>query len=187
MNRNVWQSLQVVGIEDGSFTEESTSTLLVAVLLFKGLWIKDLKIGRITVDGLDATSKAIDMLENWQFDVIIQGGVSFGGFNLIDPIEIYERFKKPVIVVSRKKPDNFAIKSALLEHFEDWERRWKVFERLGPVYEIRLFKNEPSLFIETVGASSEWAERVIRLTSVSSRAPEPVRVARLIARGLSPR
>jgi len=187
MNPNAWQDLRIIGIEDGSFTEKSTKTLLVAVLLRKGLWIEDLKIGEITIDGLDATEKAIEMLKNWQFNIIMQAGVSFGGFNLVDPVKIYEIFKKPVIVVSRKKPDNIAIKNALLEHFEDWEQRWKVFERLGEVYEIKPFKNEPPLFMEIVGASPEWAERIIRLTTISSRIPEPVRVARLIARGLSSR
>ena len=53
------------------------------------------------------------------FDAVMLAGVSFAGFNLVDPTLVFEEFSKPVIVISRTKPDNIAVKNALLQHFED--------------------------------------------------------------------
>ena len=42
-------------------------------------------------------------------------GLAFGGFNLIDIQEVYEKTKLPVIVVVRDKPNLEEIKKALQE------------------------------------------------------------------------
>ena len=175
----------IVGLEDGSFTEETPTTILVAVLMKDGIWIEDVKIEEITVDGLDATQKALQMLKEWEFKAVMLAGISFGGFNLIDPTKIVEEFKKPVIIVTRSKPDNLAVRRALMEHFEDWKVRWRIFEKLGPVYQFKPLRNEPPIYTEVLGAEPEWAEKIIRACSFSCRVPEPVRAARIIARGLT--
>jgi endonuclease V-like protein UPF0215 family len=58
-------------------------------------------------------------LRAWTLRAVILGGVSFAGFNVIDPTIVYEEFWKPVIVISRTKPDNKAVKRALQYDFED--------------------------------------------------------------------
>jgi endonuclease V-like protein UPF0215 family len=65
---------------------------------------------KITVDGLDATQKTVKTLRAWTFRTVILGGVSFTGFDIIDPTIVYKEFEKPVIVISRAKPDNKAVK-----------------------------------------------------------------------------
>jgi len=97
------------------------------------------KVELVKVDGLDATEKLISALRSWEFDVVMLAGVSFAGFNLIDPTIVYEKYGKPVIIVVRKKPNNVAVKKALKEHFEDWRVRWAIFEGLGPVYAVSSF------------------------------------------------
>jgi endonuclease V-like protein UPF0215 family len=178
----------VVGVEDGGFSREADihKALLVSVLLH-GISIIDFQMTDIRVDGLDATEKLVNMLSPWSFDSIILAGVSYAGFNLIDANVVFEQFKKPVIVVARTKPSSIAVKSALLRHFEDWETRWAVVEKLGPIYEIVSVPNEPPLYAEMVGADLKWASNLVRSLSVCCRIPEPIRVARLIARGLTPK
>ena len=127
MNRNAFQKMQIVGIEDGSFKKGISRKALLVAVLFKGLEIEKVAFRRITVDGLDATDKAVSMLAPWSFEAIMLAGVSYAGFNIIDPRVLYEKFQKPIIVVSRTKPDNKAVKHALVRHFMDWERRWEVF------------------------------------------------------------
>jgi len=186
MRRSASVGLRIVGIEDGSFTRETPKALLVAVLMQDGRWIEDVKISEITVDGLDATATALQMLKNWNFDAVMLAGVSYAGFNLINPAELAENFRKPVIIVSRSKPNNVAVKRALKEHFKDWETRWRVFEGLGPIHQFKPLKNEPPIYLEIVGAETEWAMKTIKLSCFSCRVPEPIRAARIIARGLSP-
>lgn len=175
----------MVGVEDGSFQKGITLKALLATVLLKGLKIESVKIVRITVDGLDATRKLVKILSEWKIEAVMLAGVSFAGFNVIDPTIIHEEFGKPVIIISRTKPDNKAVKRALQRHFEDWRVRWNVFNKLGLIHKVVVLAEGPPVYVETVGVDVEWAGELIRAFSVCSRVPEPIRVARLIARGLS--
>ena len=185
MMPNLFQDLPVVGVEDGSFQKGLTEKAILAAVLFKGTWIKDVRTAKITVDGLDATEIFIKTLKGWKFEVVMLAGISFAGFNVINPFLVQEKFAKPVIVITRTKPDNRAVKNALQRHFEDWELRWKVFEKTANFSQVSVLAGEPPLNFNVIGASVKWASSIIRALSVCGRVPEPVRVARLIARGLS--
>ncbi|MGQ9624717.1 MAG: endonuclease dU [Candidatus Bathycorpusculaceae bacterium] len=175
----------MVGVEDGSFQKGIAKETILAAVLLKGIEIEGAKIARITVDGLDATEKAVKILSEWNFGAVMLAGVSFAGFNLIDPTVVYERFQKPVIVVSRKKPDNKAVKRALQKHFIDWEARWQIFEKLGTALRVTVRVDELPIYIETVGTDFRTAQNLVRALAISSRIPEPLRAAKIVARGLS--
>lgn len=189
MRLDVWREFRVVGVEDGGFSRESSGcgankALLVCVLL-RGSWADNFQADTIAVDGIGASKKLIAMLHQWSFDAVMLAGVSFAGFNLVDPTLVFNKFNKPIVVISRTKPDNMAVKNALFQHFEDWRIRWGVFEKLGPVHQIVSMPDEPPLYVEVVGTISDWATKLIRASSACCRVPEPIRVARLIARGLT--
>jgi len=191
MRLNVWQELRVVGVEDGGFSREALGrrdqkALLVCVLL-RGAWVEDFQADMITVDGLDATEKLVTMLRRLTFDAIMLAGVSFAGFNLVDPPVVFEEFHKPIIIISRTKPNNVAVKNALFRHFEDWRARWSVFEKLGAIHEVVSMPNEPPLYVEVIGSTLDWAIKAVRASASCCRVPEPIRVTRLIARGLTRR
>ncbi|MFQ5836532.1 MAG: DUF99 family protein [Candidatus Bathyarchaeia archaeon] len=189
MSLNVWREFRVVGVEDGGFSRKpqghGIQKALFVCILLREKWISDFQADMITVDGLDATEKLTSMLRRWSFDAVMLAGVSFAGFNLVNPAIVFEEFSKPVIVISRTKPNNVAVKNALRQHFEDWRVRWSVFEKLGSVYEVVSMPAEPPIYVEVIGAELEWASKLIRATSVCCRVPEPIRVARLVARGLT--
>jgi len=179
----------VVGVEDGGFSRESLDgsiqkALLLSVLMRK-TWVEEIRATTITVDGLDATNRLCDMLKGWSFDAVMLAGVSFAGFNLIDPRAVYQEYEKPVIVISRTQPDNVAVRNALIRHFEDWKTRWSIFDKLGQIHKVVSMINEPPIYVEMVGAELNWTKTLVRATSVCCRVPEPVRVARLIAHGLT--
>lgn len=185
MRRNAFRSMLTVGVEDGSFQKGISRKALLAAVLLRELKIEKARIVEVTVDGLDATEKLAEILRDWKFSVLMLAGVSCAGFNIIDPTVIHERFKKPVVIITRTKPDNKAVKRALRRHFEDWKMRWGAFEKLGKVHKITVMADEPPIYVETVGVAIEWACDFIRMLSVCSRVPEPIRIARLVARGLS--
>lgn len=185
MNQDVYQKILVVGIDDGSFVKGVTEKTILSAVLFRGLEIKNVKLVEIEVDGLDATEKILEALAKWEFEVVMLAGVSFAGFNLIDPAVLFKKFGKPVIVISRVKPNNRAVKSALRKHFKDWQIRWRVFKELGPIRKVTVLVEEPPLYIETIGVDARWTRHLIKALAVCGRVPEPLRVARLIARGLS--
>jgi len=187
---SVRKPLRTVGVDDGGFQSQWSpirrhGKAILAAVLLNEYWIDDIRVGEITVDGLDATEILANLLNHWEFDAIFLSGVSFAGFNLIDAYAIYKKFQRPVIVVSGDKPDNMAVKDALQKHFTDWEVRWRIIRKLGRIYSAAPVVAEPPLYFEVVGLSARSAKLMIRALAVSSRLPEPIRVARLIARGLT--
>lgn len=180
--------MRVLGVEDGSFNafsrEDDSHTVLCGVSMARGR-IEDVRISQIEVDGLDATEKLLGMLHGIDVEVVVLGGITFAGFNLIDPSNIFNEIGMPVIVYSGEEPDNDAMLFALRKHFDDWRRRWKIIEGLGEVFETVIRLSEPPVYFEVVGGSKGWAEALLRSSALVCRIPEPVRVAGLIARGIS--
>jgi len=184
--------MRLLGVEDGSFSsykfQRKGKTILCGVLT-KGLKIEEIALRLIDVDGLDATEKLLDIAEHLGLlDMIILGGVTFGGFNVIDPVVVHEALKTPVVVVTAERPDNEAVLNALKKHFEDWEIRYKVFERLAsisPIYEAKLHPKENPIFLEVVGIEFEKAFEILRRVTIRGRIPEPVRIANRIAKAVS--
>ncbi|UCD45257.1 MAG: DUF99 family protein [Candidatus Bathyarchaeota archaeon] len=176
------------GVEDGSFdafNKKGVQTTVLCGVLLESSVIVDVRLSEITVDGTDSTDELLRMSSGVKADAVILGGITFAGFNVMDPFRINGETGIPVIVYSGVRPDNGSMMAALKSHFNDWRERWAIVERLGEVYSTETFPREPVVYYEVVGESPEWAEEVLRGSAVLSRIPEPVRVAGLIARGVS--
>jgi endonuclease V-like protein UPF0215 family len=184
MRRNVFQSMPVVGVEDGSFQKGISRKALLVATLLRGSKIECVKVREITVDGMDATEKLCSILDELEFSAVLLAGVSFAGFNVIDPTVIHDRFKKPIVVITKTKPNNKAVKQALRKHFKDWKTRFEIFAKLGPIHKFTTPTRSP-VYFEAVGADASWCDNFIRALIVHGKIPEPIRVARLIAHGLS--
>ena len=176
-------STRTIGIDDGPFTKQQGIAPLVVALL-EGPHLEGVRAARIRVDGLDATAKALRLLTGWKPAPILLSGVTFAGFNLIEPQVLQRRFRVPVIVVVGSRPDNRAVKRALVKHFPDWKERWRIISSLGPLRRARTHPDEPPIYYEAFGCSAQDAQKLLRASSYISRMPEPVRVAGLLARGL---
>jgi endonuclease V-like protein UPF0215 family len=177
----------ILGVEDGSFDAFNRNTqgyTLLCGVLMKGDRILKVRHAEIRVDGLDATDKLLSIMRGIGVDVVILGGITFGGFNVIDPRIIHAETGVPIIVYSGVKPDNDAVLAALMKHFPDWESRWEIIEGLGEIHCTRVFGKE-RIYFEAVGCDPGWAEGVLKASAMISRIPEPVRVAGLVARGLT--
>ena len=144
----------------------------------------DLRVVPITVDGLDADVNIVNILKDWEIDVIILGGATFAGFNVVDAEYVYRETGKPIIVYMSKYSDMDATLNALRKHFPDWRERWRRYEALGMIHELKIGEH-PSIYFEVVGGSVGFAERVLREQAIHSRMPEALRLAGLIAKGTS--
>ena len=177
---------RLVGVEDGSFDAflPGQTTLLCAVCM-AGDRVEWVRLGRVKVDGREVTSVLLSMLRGERFDALILGGISFAGFDVVDPQVLHREFGAPVVVYSPELPNSSSMLAALKVNFPDWEERWAPINKIGDVYSTVTKAGEPPVFFEVTGCTREEAEGIL-LTSVSlTRTPEPVRVAGIIARGLS--
>ncbi len=184
--KNTKLSLRIVGVDDGAFPTckaVGDKTRLVAIL-FRDLTIAAVKVGQITVDGRDANRVLASMLRGLRFDVVMLSTISFGGFNLVDIKDLARSLRKPIIAISREKPDNLAVLRALRKHFADWRARWMMVRNAGRLYGFKPVPKEPTLYFEVKGASPAYARTSIASAATISRLPEPIRVAGIVARGL---
>jgi endonuclease V-like protein UPF0215 family len=180
--------LRIVGVDDGTFSgrkNKNRRAILLAALL-QNSRIVAVRIGRISVDGRDANRILTSLLRTLRFDAVMLSGISFAGFNLVDITKLARSTQRPVIAIIGERPNNTAVRRALRKHFSDWEKRWEIVQNAGPLYSFSLLRNEPKLYFEVKGASRSFAKKAIASTAVISRLPEPVRVAGIMARGLSP-
>lgn len=184
----------MIGLDDGPFAfnrdssaanRENFAPLIAAHL--RDAHVVGVKIGRVQVDGLDGTREALRLLIGLPKRPILLSGVTFGGFNIIDPRVLRSKRKVPVIVVTGSRPSNARMKRALVRHFPDWQERWKIISKLGPLRRIKTMREEPPLYYKSFGCSNNTARTILMKTCFVSRLPEPLRVAGIIARGLSAR
>ena len=184
---NIKPDSRCIGIDDGPFPPKTDDKVRYAPLIaawLKGPHLQKLRTNWVTVDGLDATRKAELLLKGSRHTPVLLSGVTFGGFNLIDPLKIQKMTKAPVIVVIGSRPDNRAVKRALTRHFPDWKERWDLIRSLGPLHNVHTSANEDPVFFERFGCSTRDAALILKRSAFVSRVPEPLRVAGILARGL---
>lgn len=190
--REVKPEIRVMGFDDGSFEPQTEGEAwLVGVVTRGGHWIDGILSNKIEIDGMDSTPTIIDMVNESrhkeQVRVIMTSGITFVGFNIVDINRVFEETGIPVIVVSRKDPDLPAVKRAL-KNFPDWEERWEILSSAGEIRSIKSVgtrTQENLIYVQTAGIEWEDAEEIIHTTTTRSLIPEPLRVAHLIATGIS--
>jgi len=180
----------LIGIDDGPFPPKKlggSQAPLVGVRL-EGPHLVKASAGRITIDGMNGTEQAIRLLRRLFIPKcpILMAGVTFGGFNLIDPRKLQRVFQVPTIVVTGSRPDNIAVKRALVKHFPDWRERWEIIRSLRPLREISTVPGENPIFYENFGCTTKTANKILDRCAIVARVPEPLRVAGLVASGLFP-
>lgn len=180
-------SLRMVGIDDGTFrpNRRLLQKAPIVAILFRNLQIMNSEVGLVQVDGTDANRVLMKLLKRMRYDVIMLSGISFAGFNVVDIGNLAASTQRPVIAITGEKPDNQAVRVALRDHFTDWENRWRMIRAAGRVHGFKPHREDPTLYFEVRGGSTALAKRCIAATAKISRLPEPIRVARIVARGLS--
>jgi uncharacterized protein len=187
--RVIKPEIRVLGVDDGQFVPRSkTSALVVGVVLRGGGSFEGIMGTQIEVDGLDATDKIGAMIMGSphyrQLRVVMLNGVTFGGFNVVDLQTLHAQTGLPVLAVTGKKPNMTQVRLAL-EHLPDSKQRWQAIQNAGEMFKVETKPGKKCLYVEAAGITQEKAVEVLRLTSTRSRIPEPLRVAHLIASGIS--
>ena len=179
--------MRIVGVDDGAFqpNKKVRQYALLVVVLFHKLHLSGVRVGRIEVDGRDANKILRRLLSGLRFDIVMLSGVTFGGFNVVDIAKLSKDLDKPVIAMTGGRPHNDAVRKALREHFVDWRDRWRMIRSAGKIYSYAPLRKEPRLYFEVKGATALFARKAIDSTAAISRLPEPIRVAGILARGLS--
>jgi len=178
--------VRILGLDDGPFKRTDRDVLVVGTVFRGGRWVDGIMSTRVAVDGLDSTEKISELVLKCRFKdlrVIMLDGLAFGGFNLVDIHRLSEETQLPVIAVVRDMPDFSEIKNAL-KNLPESDLRWSLIEKAGNPIPVET-KPGKSIHIQYAGIVEEQAIEIVKLSATRSMLPEPIRVAHLIARGVT--
>ena len=180
------KEIRLLGVDDSPFTFKDKYANVVGVVMRGGVYIEGILKKQISIDGNDSTDVCKKMIENTrhklQLKAILLDGVALGGFNIVDIEKLFVETKIPIITVTRDKPDFDKIKTALQKNFKDWKYRWDLISN-GELHEFKTRHNP--IYSKFVGLSIYEAKEIIKLSTIRGVIPEPIRVAHLIASGIT--
>ncbi|MCW4018702.1 MAG: DUF99 family protein [Candidatus Bathyarchaeota archaeon] len=187
--RVIKPEIRVLGVDDGKFVPHSKSLVPVVGVVFRGgSWLEGVMSTLVAVDGLDANRKIVDMITGSpyykQLRVVMLNGITLGGFNMVDIKALNAQTNLPVIVVTNRKP-NLTQVHAALQNLPNSQTRWTAVLNAGEIFPVATRSGKQPVYVEIAGISKEKAEEILRLTSTRSKIPEPLRVAHLVASGIS--
>jgi endonuclease V-like protein UPF0215 family len=180
------KQIRILGIDDGPFTFNDTTTLLIGTIMRGKNYLECVLRNYVTIDGTDATDICTKMITKTrylkQLKIIMIDGVTLGGFNVLDIKQLYNTTNIPIITITRDKPDIKKIQIALQKHIPNWKHRLKLLNQ-GKLHKITTPHNP--IYIKYIGLSLEEAKDIINLSTIRGVLPEPLRIAHLIASGIS--
>lgn len=173
----------VVGFDDAPFDRGHRGDVLVVGAVFAGNRLDGVISTRVRRDGANAAQRLIDCITGSkyfdQLQAILLQGIAFAGFNVVDLQRLHEATGLPVLVVARYRPDLQAIRKALLGQVPGGARKWRLIEAAGPMEPMA------ALYVQRCGITPEDAARLLAGLQQNSQLPEPLRVAHMIAGGVT--
>jgi endonuclease V-like protein UPF0215 family len=181
------QEIRVLGIDDGKFKPHTKGEVIVVGVVFRGgVSIDGVMHTEVAIDGLDATDKLTEMINGsphkHQLRLVMLNGVTLAGFNLVDLPRLHSDTGLPVIALTHVKPDLDSIRDAL-KHLPESEARWRIIQNAGKIHQVT--NRGSKLYMGLAGIELSEALIVLDLTTVRGSLPEPLRVAHLIASGIT--
>lgn len=136
------------------------------------------------MDGLEATERIARAVKGLGGDAVLLDGVTYCGFDVVDPWRVHDETGLPVIVVQAYPINMERISRALSKHFEDHALRFNVIKRVYEAYAILRTRWRVISFL-AIGIDRDEASKIIDALSVYSPIPEPLRIAGMIASSVS--
>ena len=185
MGKDIKEGIKVLGIACSSFNRIEDKTVAIIGVVLRGV---DLLEGvlktTVTVDGLDATDKIIEMIEKSphkkQLKCVVTRGITIAGFNFINMQKIFQETNLPIISIVDRQPNITDIEQAL-ENLPQRRQRLEILVNSGSPRKVTTSPEEEPVFVHSVGLDEQTIKQLLKKITRVGRIPEPVRVARLIA------
>ncbi len=176
------KEMRVIGIDDSPFKKFGKGNVLVVGTIFRGgSYLDGILSTKVSIDGNNATKNIAEMINKCKFKLQLQciflDGIAVAGFNVIDIKALSKKTKLPVMVIIRRKPDIKKIKKILIKLNK--KNKIKLLEKAGSVIPIG------KIYIQLTGLSIEKAKEILKIVCTRSLIPEPIRIAHLIASGIT--
>ncbi|WP_290817840.1 DUF99 family protein [Halovivax sp.] len=172
--------VRALGVAESARDDRST---LAGAVVRADRVVDGAAFGSATVGGLDATDAVVELVDGLDREdvrYLLVGAVAPAWYNVLDLGRVHEATGLPTVAVTFEASDG--LEDALAEAFsgEALERRLERYRSLPPRRELSV--NDETVYVRAVGLSDEAAADVLRTFTPEGGRPEPIRVARLLAR-----
>ena len=165
-----------------SFRKNNKQSILTGVVMRSDLVIDGIIFDKTTVRGDDATDSILRLYGNLHRDdinVIMLDGLIISMYNIIDIDVIYNNIKRPVIAITFEESEG--LDEHIKKAFKDYANRLDAYHRLGKRSKL-LLKTGYIIYVRCKGIDVEDSRRIIDKFLLQGSIPEPIRVAKLVAR-----
>ena len=140
---------------------------------------------KVTVGGMDATEKIIEMydfLDREDINVILLNGCVISWFNVINLSQVAGATKLPLICVTYNESEGLEV--YFKKYFsQDWQKRTEIHRQNGSRTPLTL-KTGHTVYTRFLNVNEKETLRLLNKLTLHGAVPEPLRIARLLARSL---
>jgi uncharacterized protein len=174
--------VRVLGVAE-SFRQGQRASVIAGVVMRRDLVIDGLGIGRTSVGGDDATASILSLYRNFRrndVNALMVSGAILSLYNIVDVDELARKSRLPTICLTYKETSG--IQASIRRHFpSSYQEKLLAYEGLGKRNKIRLSSGH-AVFVRSAGVGKGDVKPVLDMFTLQGSVPEPVRVARLLAR-----
>ncbi len=167
------------------FKKRHAWSVVAGVVVRRDLLVDGVYVARVRVGGLDATERIVGMIlksGRKDINVVLLNGCVISWFNIVDPNLVFSETGIPVVCVTYEESEG--LEQYIREYFPGDEERLRAYKRLGKRRRIFIRKARRYLYVRVAGIGEEEARSVLEAFAVTGGVPEPIRVARMIARSV---
>lgn len=178
------RGVRVLGIAE-SFLKTKPSSRLAGVVMRKDLRVDGFGFSKISVGGDDATEGVLKIfkgLERSDLNALLLNGSVISWFNIVDLDEVYKETGLPVISLTYEESEG--LEGYIREYFPHPQEKIEMYRKLGNREPLRL-KTGFEVYARFLGATAEETKGLLNSFTLEGKVPEPLRVARLLARSIS--
>jgi endonuclease V-like protein UPF0215 family len=179
------KGIRTLGISESFRKGISKHSFLAGVVIRADLIVDGFTFSKVEVGGIDATQKIIEMFEalnRRDINILILNGCVISWYNVIDLNYVADTTELPLICVTYN--DSKGLEKFFKENFpEDWQQRTEVYHKNGPRIPMTL-RTGHTIYARFLNISKEDTSRLLNKLTSQGAVPEPLRIARLLARSL---
>ncbi|HSU40939.1 MAG TPA: DUF99 family protein [Polyangiaceae bacterium] len=173
----------MIGFDDAPFEKRRRGDVRLVGVVCARTRLDGVVSGFVRRDGRNSTARMIELVTRSQFRkhvrAVLLQGIAVAGFNVVDVQALHRALGVPVLVLMRRRPRFALIHDALFGHTPGAARKWSLIERAGPVEPLG------ALYCQRVGLTFADAAELVAATTLHGNLPEPLRLAHLIAGGVT--
>jgi uncharacterized protein len=179
------KAIRALGVAE-SFSPSDERSSLAGVVMRTDLVVDGVVLGAATVGGSDATASVLRMLRRLRredVNLVILSGCVISRYNIIDVDELSRSSGLPVLCLTYN--ESRGIVGAIRRHFAEPEERIRQYRKLGAREAVKL-RTGYSVYVRCASMGVADAKKVLDAFTLQGVVPEPVRVAKLLARAGAP-